>query len=44
MGGRTSPTFSGINRDSWAEQTFQLSGLGNSDVLLAVATDDRDYA
>ncbi len=38
------PTFSGINRDTWAEQTFQLSGLGNSDVLLAVATDDRDYA
>jgi len=38
------PTFSGINRDSWAEQTFQLSGLGNSDVLLAVATGDRDYA
>ena len=38
------PTFSGINRDSWAEQTFQQSGLGNSDVLLAVATDDRDYA
>ena len=38
------PTFSGINRDSWAEQTFQLSGLGTSDVLLAVATDDRDYA
>jgi len=38
------PTFSGINRDSWAEQTFQLSGLGKSDVLLAVATDDRDYA
>jgi len=38
------PTFSGVNHDAWAAQTFEQSDLGNTDVLLAVATDDRDYA
>lgn len=37
------PTFDGLDGPSWAEQTFDLSGMGSSDVLLAVAVDDRRY-
>ncbi|MGV9860821.1 TPM domain-containing protein [Gordonia sp. NPDC003425] len=36
-------TFNGLGSQSWAEQTIKLSDLGEHDVLLAVATDDRGY-
>ncbi|AYF76320.1 TPM domain-containing protein [Nocardia yunnanensis] len=36
--------FSGTNANSWGEQTSQLSGFGDRDVLLSVAVDDRAYA
>jgi uncharacterized membrane protein YgcG len=29
---------------SWADQTAELSGLGTADLLLAIATQDRNYA
>jgi uncharacterized membrane protein YgcG len=37
-------SFSGVGAQEWADQTAQLSDLGLSDVLLAVATEDRAYA
>ncbi|WSX28163.1 TPM domain-containing protein [Streptomyces sp. NBC_00984] len=36
--------FSGRSAQSWADQTADRNGLGNDDVLLAVATHDRQYA
>lgn len=35
--------FDGLSREAWGQQTASLSALGNRDVLLAVATDDRDF-
>ncbi|MCX5042700.1 TPM domain-containing protein [Aldersonia sp. NBC_00410] len=35
--------FDGLGEQQWAEQTAQDSSLGNSDVLLAVATVDGSY-
>ena len=37
-------SFSGVSAQEWADQTAELSDLGLSDVLLAVATEDRAYA
>ena len=37
-------SFSGVGAQEWADQTAELSDLGLSDVLLAVATEDRAYA
>lgn len=37
-------TFSGLDSQTWAEQTFRASDLHSSDALLAVATTDRAYA
>ncbi|MGY1644497.1 TPM domain-containing protein [Geodermatophilus sp. SYSU D00703] len=36
-------SFDGVDRSDWARETAELSGLGNDDVLLAVAVDDRLY-
>uniref|UniRef100_UPI001304EF4D TPM domain-containing protein n=1 Tax=Cryobacterium sp. N22 TaxID=2048290 RepID=UPI001304EF4D len=37
-------SFDGVDDTStWADQTAVANGLGNNDVLLAVATDDRQY-
>ncbi|MFD9537601.1 TPM domain-containing protein [Streptomyces sp. NPDC060010] len=36
--------FSGRSPQSWADATAQKNGLGQNDVLLAVATGDRQYA
>ncbi|WP_052030302.1 TPM domain-containing protein [Streptomyces sp. PCS3-D2] len=36
--------FSGRSAQSWADATAQRNGLGRDDVLLAVATGDRQYA
>ncbi|MFJ6483065.1 TPM domain-containing protein [Streptomyces sp. NPDC091682] len=36
--------FSGRSAQSWADATAQRNGLGQNDVLLAVATGDRQYA
>ncbi|MFD5112273.1 TPM domain-containing protein [Streptomyces sp. NPDC058391] len=36
--------FSGRPAQSWADSTARLSGLGRDDILLAVATHDRQYA
>ncbi|MFC1432694.1 TPM domain-containing protein [Streptacidiphilus sp. N1-3] len=36
--------FSGQNPEDWAHTTAQRNGLGQNDVLLAVATHDRQYA
>ncbi|KAA0917186.1 TPM domain-containing protein [Dietzia sp. ANT_WB102] len=36
-------SFDGIPPDQWARQTAQLSDLGSSDVLLAVAVEDGRY-
>ncbi|MEU8463693.1 TPM domain-containing protein [Streptomyces sp. NPDC029003] len=36
--------FSGRSAQSWADATAQKNGLGQNDVLLAVATGDRQYA
>ncbi|MGF7124395.1 TPM domain-containing protein [Rhodococcus sp. BE178] len=35
--------FDGLSEKAWTEQTAKLSGLGNKDALLAVATTDRAY-
>ncbi len=35
--------FAGLGPQNWAEQTARKSGFGNRDLLLAVATQDRDY-
>jgi hypothetical protein len=37
-------SFSGVGAQEWADRTAELSDLGLSDVLLAVATEDRAYA
>ncbi|MEU0149395.1 TPM domain-containing protein [Streptomyces sp. NPDC006288] len=36
--------FSGRNAQTWADETANRNGLGQEDVLLAVATHDRQYA
>ncbi|MGO4104754.1 YgcG family protein [Leifsonia sp. YAF41] len=37
-------SFTGVsNREEWADQTADQNGLGTNDVLLAVATGDRQY-
>ncbi|MFJ7490384.1 TPM domain-containing protein [Streptomyces sp. NPDC097727] len=36
--------FSGRSAQSWADETAHRNGLGREDVLLAVATHDRQYA
>lgn len=36
--------FSGRDARSWADETADRNGLGQDDVLLAVATHDRQYA
>ena len=37
-------SFTGVeDREQWADQTADNNGLGTNDVLLAVATDDRQY-
>ncbi|MFD3678688.1 TPM domain-containing protein [Streptomyces sp. NPDC058613] len=36
--------FSGRSAQSWADATAEKNGLGQNDVLLAVATGDRQYA
>ncbi|MGW0121377.1 TPM domain-containing protein [Streptomyces sp. NPDC003327] len=36
--------FSGRSSQSWADETARRNGLGDDDVLLAVATHDRQYA
>lgn len=36
-------TFNGMSSEQWGSQTVQMSDLGEHDVLLAVATDDRAY-
>ncbi|AUM17214.1 TPM domain-containing protein [Rhodococcus ruber] len=38
------PTFSGLSSDDWTEQTAQASNFGTDTALLAVATQDREYA
>ncbi len=37
-------TFDGLSAQEWADRTAELSGLGLNDALLAVATQDRQYA
>ncbi|WP_305091826.1 YgcG family protein [Prescottella sp. R16] len=37
------PDFDGLDRETWTTRTATASALGNRDVLLAVATTDRDY-
>ncbi|WP_167588473.1 TPM domain-containing protein, partial [Kineococcus rubinsiae] len=37
-------SFDGISGEDWARQTFEASGFGTDDVLLAVAVDDSAYA
>ncbi|MFO7691121.1 MAG: TPM domain-containing protein [Cryobacterium sp.] len=38
------PSFTGVQtRTDWADQTAAQNGLGTNDILLAVATDDRQY-
>ena len=36
-------TFGGLDSDEWITETGQLSGLGGSDAMLAVAVDDGAY-
>ncbi|WP_068402030.1 TPM domain-containing protein, partial [Kribbia dieselivorans] len=36
-------SFDGMTGEEWAQQTFDTSGMGDNDVLLAVAVDDRRY-
>lgn len=36
-------SFDGQSGPDWTEKTFQTSGMGGNDVLLAVAVDDRAY-
>lgn len=35
--------FSGLSGPEWADQTAELSGLGDKDLLVAVATQDRSW-
>ena len=38
------PSFTGVqSRSDWADQTAAQNGLGTNDILLAVATNDRQY-
>ena len=37
------PTFGDLTGEEWAAKTYEMSGLGRADVLLAVATKDRAY-
>lgn len=37
------PTFDDLTGQEWADRTAEVSGLGQADVLLAVATKDRAY-
>lgn len=37
-------SFDGQNWMSWAQQTMKLSGFGDGDALLAIATKDREFA
>ncbi len=37
------PTFGDLTGEEWAAETYDKSGLGRADVLLAVATKDRAY-
>ncbi|WP_194819171.1 TPM domain-containing protein [Nocardia sp. XZ_19_385] len=37
------PDFGGLGAESWAERTATESGFGRRDLLLAVATESRDY-
>ncbi|NLV78332.1 MAG: TPM domain-containing protein [Rhodococcus sp.] len=37
-------TFDGYDRDAWVRTAAQASGFGSDTALLAVATDDRDFA
>ncbi|MEU8894557.1 TPM domain-containing protein [Nocardia sp. NPDC048505] len=37
------PDFGGLGAESWAQRTASESGFGRRDLLLAVATDSRDY-
>ncbi|MGY1740359.1 MULTISPECIES: TPM domain-containing protein [unclassified Blastococcus] len=37
-------TFGGLDRQEWADQSASLSGLDATDVLFAVAVDDREYS
>ncbi|MGY2079055.1 TPM domain-containing protein [Modestobacter sp. SYSU DS0657] len=34
-------SFDGLTRGAWAEQAFELAGLGTNEALFAVATEDR---
>lgn len=36
-------SFDGADGETWAQQTFEKSGMGGDDVLLAVAVQDRRY-
>jgi hypothetical protein len=36
--------FSGVSPSSWADQSATLAGMGQRDVLLGIATQDRQYA
>jgi uncharacterized membrane protein YgcG len=38
------PTFSGQSATSWVDQTAATNGFGSRDILLGVATGDRNYA
>ncbi|SDO85967.1 TLP18.3, Psb32 and MOLO-1 founding protein of phosphatase [Klenkia soli] len=37
-------SFDGASADQWAQDAYQLRGMGGSDVLFAVATEDRNYS
>ena len=37
-------SFDGASGEEWARQTYELSGMGGNDILLAVATGDRRYS
>ena len=36
-------SFDGTEGSAWAQQTYERSGMGGDDVLLAVAVEDRRY-
>lgn len=36
-------TFDGLGAEQWTEQTYQQSGLGTTDALLAVGVEDGEY-
>ncbi|MEG9225889.1 TPM domain-containing protein [Aeromicrobium sp. Sec7.5] len=37
------PSFDGLDGDAWADESARESRLGDEDLLLAIATDDRAY-